>query len=118
MLKNVSGEVTIKWEDKSVTKPLSNAIVQLGLVALAAVLFTSVVGFVFLGLSLVGVIALIVLSAGGLGASAFFGRDFLTSLIFKGQEKEVEVVAESSATAEDSAQQDITAAQGEAKADA
>ena len=83
MLNNLTGEVSVTWEDKSVTKPLSAGIMQLALISVASVVFTSFVGFLLLGFSITGVVTLTVLSAGGLGASAYFGRDYLIDMFFK-----------------------------------
>jgi hypothetical protein len=83
MLNNISGEVSVTYCEKSFTKPLSTAIIQLAIIVFSSVIFTALIGFVFLGLSIAGVVALIVLSACGLGAAVFFGRDFLVGILFK-----------------------------------
>ncbi|MFA0809308.1 hypothetical protein [Microbulbifer epialgicus] len=85
MFKNLSGEVTISWGDKTVTKSLSRAIVLLSLVAVCSIFFTALMGFLLFGFSASTFLALPILSIIGLGAAVYFGRDFLTGLIFKGQ---------------------------------
>lgn len=95
MLKNVTGEVSITWGDKTVTKTLSGALTQLALVMLAAVVFTSIIAFVILGISLISFIALLVVSAGGIGAAVYFGKDYLTGMLLKGaQSAQTTVVSE------------------------
>ncbi|WP_045861612.1 hypothetical protein [Teredinibacter purpureus] len=84
MLKNVTGEVSITWGDKTINKTLSGALIQLALAASITVLFTSIIAFVILGISLLGFLALFIISAAGIGAACYFGRDFLTGLLFKG----------------------------------
>ncbi len=108
MLKNISGEVSVTWGEKSFTKPLSTAIIQLAIIVLASVIFTAVIGFVFLGLSIAGIVALIVLSAGGLGAAAFFGRDFLLGMFFK-EDKLSQVEQASTPPATESVSEEATA---------
>lgn len=85
MLKNVSGEVSIKWEDKVLNLSLSSALVKLALVATIAIVFAAIIGFVLFGFSLIGFLFLILLSVAGLGASVYYGRSYILGFLFKGQ---------------------------------
>jgi hypothetical protein len=85
MLKNISGEVSIKWEDKVLNMSLSNALIKLAIVAVIAITFAAIFGFVLFGYSLIGFLFLILLSSAGLGASVFYGRSYILGYLFKGQ---------------------------------
>jgi hypothetical protein len=84
MLNNINGEISISWNDKSLTKPLSSAIVIASVATLSVVMFTAIIGFIFLGLSIAGVLVLLLLTIGGLMGSLYFGREYLLEKIFSG----------------------------------
>jgi len=104
MLKNITGEITVQWNDKSTVIPLKGALIKLMILSLVAVLFTSIIAFVFLAISFTGFITLIVLSVAGLGATAHFGKEYLTGLVFREKTDK----SESSQAAEGASQQDST----------
>jgi len=119
MLNNVSGEVSVTWEEKSITKPLPSAIIQMALIILVSVIFTAIIGFVFLGLSVTGVFALIVLSTGGLAAAVYFGRDFLLEMFFKeGKQSQHQQEHTSHQSSAESAPQEVSSEEPQAKVEA
>jgi len=83
MLKNITGEVSISWGDKEITKPMSEGLFQLAGIALAPIIISSCVGFILLGWSVVSTIVHIVLTVIGLCTAVYFGRVFLIGMIFK-----------------------------------
>tara|TARA_R110002072_G_scaffold303138_1_gene495431 strand:- start:43978 stop:44325 length:348 start_codon:yes stop_codon:yes gene_type:complete len=102
MLNNINGEISISWNDKSLTRPLSSAIVIASVATLSVVMFTAIIGFIFLGLSLAGVLVLLLLTIGGLIGSLYFGREYLLEKIFsensENNSQKSEVKQESSQT--------------------
>jgi hypothetical protein len=112
MLKNISGEVVVKWEDKMLNMSLSSALIKLSLVAVIAIVFAAIIGFVLFGYSLIGFLFLILLSVAGLGAAVYYGRAYILGFLFKGQ-----ITPATTATAPTQATSATPAAdQGDAKA--
>lgn len=82
MLKKIEGAVSITWREHTASISLSKALIMSAIAALAIITLTTIVVFLFWGISAIEVLALILLTSALLGAGLWFGKDYLLGRVF------------------------------------
>ncbi len=82
MLKGLEDIVTIAWNGHMTDKPLSRILVYIALLVFMAITCTTILAFIFLGISGTAAVTLIVLSSGAMVLCVYFWKDFFVSRIF------------------------------------